>query len=93
MKYNKEHGIVPQTIIKPVEEQTIILKDTKHIPKAEKENMIPQLEKEMREAAENLDFELAIRLRDELNRLKERLRALLKKVRFILLTDSLLFFF
>ncbi len=79
MKYNKEHGIVPQTIIKPVEEQTIILKDTKHIPKAEKENMIPQLEKEMREAAENLDFELAIRLRDELNRLKGEVKGVVEE--------------
>ena len=71
IEYNKIHGITPKTIIKPVEEQTIILKDTKHIPKKEMEKMIPLLEQEMRDAAEDLDFELAIALRDEINSLKD----------------------
>ena len=35
--------------------------------------MIPQLEKEMRQAADNLDFELAIALRDQLTVLEEEL--------------------
>lgn len=68
--HNKEHNISPKTIKKPIEEQMIIVKDTKHIPKKEKEKMIPQLEKEMREAAEALDFELAIALRDQLTALQ-----------------------
>jgi excinuclease ABC subunit B len=73
IEYNKEHGIVPQTIKKPIESQTVIVKDTKHIPKKEKENLVIELEKEMREAAEGLDFELAIALRDQLKRLKDEL--------------------
>ncbi len=73
LKYNKDNNIVPVTIKKPIEEQTIILKDTKHIPKKEKEKMVPVLEKEMRQAAEDLDFELAIALRDQLKLLKDEL--------------------
>lgn len=71
LEYNKKNNITPVTIKKAVEEQTIVVKDTKHIPKKEKEKLIPQLEKEMRKAAENLDFELAIALRDQIATLKE----------------------
>ena len=71
--YNKEKKITPLTIIKPIEEQMIVVKDTKHIPRKEKENLIPQIEKEMREAADNLDFELAISLRDQLKALEKEL--------------------
>jgi excinuclease ABC subunit B len=70
-EYNTKHKITPRTIKKSIQEQQIILKDTKHIPKKEKEKMIPQLEKEMREAADRLDFELAIALRDELQTLQK----------------------
>jgi excinuclease ABC subunit B len=71
LKYNLLNKIKPKTIVRPIEEQTIILKDTKHIPKKEKEKLIPQLEKEMKAAAESLDFELAISLRDQLNLLQK----------------------
>lgn len=74
LEFNKKNKIVPKTIIKPIEEQTIILKDTKHIPKKEKEKLIPVLEKEMRQAAEKLDFELAIALRDQLKALEAELK-------------------
>jgi excinuclease ABC subunit B len=73
LDYNKKNKIVPKTIIKPIEEQTIILKDTKHIPKKEKQKLIPQLENEMKQAADNLDFELAIALRDQLKALEAEL--------------------
>jgi len=71
--YNQKHGIKPKTIKKPVADQQIILKDTKHIPVSEKKKMIPQLEKEMREAADQLDFEMAIALRDRVAGLKKDL--------------------
>ncbi|MEK6871474.1 MAG: excinuclease ABC subunit UvrB [Nanoarchaeota archaeon] len=71
--YNKKNKITPQTIKKPIEEAAIIVKDTKHIPKTEKEKLIPQLEKEMREAASLLDFELAIALRDQITLLQNEL--------------------
>jgi len=73
LEYNLKYHITPRTIIKPIEEQTIILRDTKHIPTKEKENLILQFEKEMREAAEVLDFELAISLRDQIALLKKEL--------------------
>jgi len=71
MEYNKRNKIKPKTIKKPIEEQQTIIKDARHIPKAEKIRLASQLEKEMREAADKLDFELAIALRDELQALKK----------------------
>ncbi|MDD3159565.1 MAG: excinuclease ABC subunit UvrB [Candidatus ainarchaeum sp.] len=73
IEYNQKHGITPTTIIKSIEEQKIILKDTKHIPFREKEKLVTQLEIEMREAAERLEFELAIELRDQIDNLKKDL--------------------
>jgi excinuclease ABC subunit B len=73
LEYNKKHHIVPKTIKKSVEEQQIILKDTKHIPRKEKERLVSQLEVEMRAAADRLDFELAIALRDQLSLLQKEL--------------------
>ncbi len=73
IEYNKKNKITPKTIKKPIEESHIIITDTKHIPKTEKLKMIPQLEKEMRQAADDLDFELAISLRDQLQFIKDEL--------------------
>jgi excinuclease ABC subunit B len=73
MEFNKEQGITPATIIKPIKEKEVDIKDTKHIPKKEIPNMIIELEAEMRDAAEKLDFERAIELRDTARKLKERL--------------------
>jgi excinuclease ABC subunit B len=73
-KYNKKNKITPKTIIRKIEEQKFIVKDTKHIPNAEKKKLLPQLEKEMREAADTLDFEYAISLRDRIDNLKKDLK-------------------
>ena len=73
LDYNKKHHITPQSIIKAIEEPSIILKDTKHIPRREKERLVLELEVEMRAAAERLDFELAIALRDQLTALQKEL--------------------
>jgi len=72
--YNTEHNITPQTIKKPVKEKEVDVKDIKHVPKSEIPNVTIGLEKEMRDAAENLDFERAIALRDQIKRLNERLK-------------------
>jgi excinuclease ABC subunit B len=72
--YNEEHHIVPQTIIKPVKEKEVEIKDTKHVPRAEIPNVVIELEKQMRDAADNLDFERAIALRDQVKKLTERLK-------------------
>jgi len=73
--YNEEHHIVPQTIIKPVKDKEVEIKDTKHVPKAEIPNVVIEIEKQMRDAADNLDFERAIALRDQIKKLNERLRS------------------
>jgi len=72
--FNDEHHIVPQTIIKPVKEKEVEIKDTKHVPRMEIPNVIIELEKQMRDAAESLDFERAIALRDQIKKLNERLK-------------------
>ncbi len=71
--YNTKHTIVPRTIRKPVKEKEVDIKDTKHIPKPEIPNVVIDLEKQMRDAAESLDFERAIALRDQIKKLNERL--------------------
>ena len=69
LAFNKEHGIVPRTISKPVPEKEVDIKDIKHLPKSEIPNLIIQLESEMQAAAAALDFERAIELRDRIKEL------------------------
>ncbi|HUU75722.1 MAG TPA: excinuclease ABC subunit UvrB [Methanoregulaceae archaeon] len=73
MEYNRTHHITPKTIIKPVREKEVDIKDTKHIPKIEIPNLIVELEARMQRAADNLDFEGAIALRDRIRSYKERI--------------------
>ncbi len=73
-KYNEEHNITPQTIIKEIRE-VITNKDTKQdkkkkLTKKELALQIDEIEREMREAARNLDFERAMELRDILFEIK-----------------------
>ena len=68
--FNKKHNITPTTIVKPIKEKVIDVKDVKHIPKKDIPKMIVELELEMRDAADDLNFEKAIFLRDKINRLK-----------------------
>ena len=72
-EFNIKHQIIPQTIIKPVKEKTVDIKDTKHIPKKEIPPMIINLEAEMKVAADNLDFETAITLREKIKKLQKKL--------------------
>jgi len=73
LKFNEKHNIIPTTIVKPIKEKLVEIKDTKHIPKKDIPKMIIELELEMREAADNLDFEKAIYIRDKINSLKKTL--------------------
>ncbi len=72
MEYNRIHQISPVTIKKPVPEKEVDLKDIRHIPKSDIPNLIIELEVRMNRAAENLEFEEAIRLRDRIRDLRER---------------------
>jgi excinuclease ABC subunit B len=77
-EYNLKHNIIPQTIIKEIREPIKLKEDykdyftskSKKISKREKEVMILDLEKEMKEAAKLLDFERAMQLRDIIFELK-----------------------
>ena len=84
MKYNEEHGIVPQTIKKKVrdlisiskkveEDSSKIIKDAESMSEAELKTVIKELTKKMNQAAVELNFELAAKLRDEIIELKKHL--------------------
>jgi excinuclease ABC subunit B len=84
VKYNMEHGIVPVSIHKAIRDLTdqmspravsemrgeYKVKATEGMPKGEMKKIIDELEKQMKEAAKNLEFEKAAALRDELYELK-----------------------
>ncbi|GAB6267023.1 MAG: excinuclease ABC subunit UvrB [Methanothrix sp.] len=74
MAYNQKHGIIPQTIKKPIREKVVEITDTRHIPKSDIPNAIIELEAEMMAAAERLEFERAIQLRDTVRRLERELK-------------------
>ena len=67
-------GFLVHDVIKPVKEgEEREIKDTKHIPKKEIPNLLIELDAKMRTAADNLDFEEAIRLRDKAKELEKRI--------------------
>ena len=73
-RYNEEHNIVPKTIIKEIRD-VISNNDTKEVKqekmsKKERNDLIIKVEQEMKEAANNLDFERAMELRDILFELR-----------------------
>jgi excinuclease ABC subunit B len=63
-RFNEVHGITPKTIIKSVSEKEGVIKGSKHLAKSDVARQIIELDAQMREAAEKLDFEKAIELRD-----------------------------
>lgn len=76
-KYNEDHGIVPQTIVKKVNDiieiSTHTDEEMEHVgrlPRAERQELIKQLTKEMQAASKLLEFEHAAFLRDQIKKLK-----------------------
>lgn len=80
MAYNKEHGIIPKTIIKPIKDdigadlrnhreanEALANENTVYIT----EELIEEMQTEMLKAAEALEFERAGQLRDRIGQLKE----------------------
>ena len=80
-KFNEEHGIIPKTIKKDVRDIIEIGKDerknkkekskAKKLSVAEKEKLILELTKQMKEASRRLEFEQAAYIRDEIKKLRE----------------------
>ena len=76
-KYNEEHGIVPKTIVKKVSDVLEISskgetteKKFGKLSKAEKQKLIDELTREMKDAAKMLEFEHAAYLRDKIKKLQ-----------------------
>ena len=80
-QYNREHGIVPKTIIKPIQQPIKMIDDESKTRKAsagkmtrkEMERQIKEWTKEMNQASKELDFERAAQLRDAILELKAKL--------------------
>jgi len=82
-EYNKAHGIVPKTIIKGIRDiidvgasgddkgKSRLDKKKKKLTASEREKLIEQYTREMKEAARNLEFEKAAYLRDEIKKLRD----------------------
>jgi excinuclease ABC subunit B len=75
-QFNETHHIIPKTIIKPIppeteEEGEIEAAIPKSMNEKQKEELIALMEEQMRGAAERLDFERAIALRDKIRQLRK----------------------
>lgn len=86
-KYNEEHGITPQTIKKAVrdlisisktieKEELRFEKDLESMGREELQKLISKVEKQMKKAAADLNFEAAAELRDKMAELKKKLHEL-----------------
>ncbi|MBD5546213.1 MAG: excinuclease ABC subunit UvrB [Lachnospiraceae bacterium] len=86
-KYNDEHGITPTTIKKAVrdlisiskviaKEELQFEKDPESMNRGELEKLIGKIEKQMKKAAADLNFEVAAELRDKMVELKKKLKEL-----------------
>ena len=86
-KYNEEHGITPRTIKKAVrdlisisktieKEELRFEKDPESMGREELQKLISKVEKQMKKAAADLNFEAAAELRDKMAELKKKLHEL-----------------
>ena len=86
LKYNKEHHITPKTIQKSIQDMLGVSSESKeyvssllreggyrYLPARNIPRVISDLERQMKGAADNLEFEIAAMLRDEIKNLKEKL--------------------
>ena len=78
-KYNKEHNIVPKTIIKDVVNTLEITKKSDRVLDVKAKDIPEEIEKLkalMKIASANLDFEKCIEIRDTISALKKKIRKL-----------------
>ena len=72
IEYNKSHNIIPKPIVKPIREWPFFSKEKEIVSEFWMIQDKKLLEKEMREAAKNLDFERAAQLRDLIRKIKSK---------------------
>jgi excinuclease ABC subunit B len=70
LAYNKKNNITPQTIKKQIKEKEVHITTTKHLAKKDIPKYLIELDIEMKKAAQELDFERAIKLREQIKRIK-----------------------
>jgi excinuclease ABC subunit B len=73
IQYNKEHNIIPRTIIKSVPEQETVLDDSKLKSTHDLATDIIELDAQMKKYSEELDFERAIECRDKIKRIEKEI--------------------
>ncbi len=78
-RYNEQHGITPKTIVKAVTIKESTIKGTKHLAQSDIQRQIIELDAKMHEAAEKLEFEKAIELRDAIAELQRTLAQKMEK--------------
>jgi len=84
--YNKKHNIIPKTIEKKihekiVKEEELNIDEMQAIPQSDIPQLIEIMDLDMNAAAENLDFEKAIELREKISILKKRLNPVIRSGR------------
>jgi excinuclease ABC subunit B len=84
LRYNEENGITPQSIVKPIDMQLVAIAEGDYVtvpdekdgdvdlPPAEREKLIGELERAMREAARKFEFERAAQIRDRIKLLRTK---------------------
>jgi excinuclease ABC subunit B len=81
MAYNKQHSITPTTVIRKMDENLRVeeygdiynqeKKNKQKIPKSEKQKIVKELKAKMLKAAKDLEFEVAAKYRDEIEKIKK----------------------
>jgi excinuclease ABC subunit B len=87
LAYNKKHHITPRSIEKSLRDMLGVQSEAKayvssllkekgyrYLPESQSRRIILDLEAQMKDAADNLEFEIAAMLRDEIKRLKEKIK-------------------
>ena len=72
--FNEKHNIKPETISKPIKDKRPKAEAAEEVSEYDLPNLIIELETEMKQAAERMDFETAIEIRERLKKLKNSQR-------------------